>query len=170
MRMIRDHGQSRKYHHQVEGYNGRLDALQAALLRVKLPFLSEWNRKLRELAEGYNTLLSGRDDIKTPFEPRWSRANYHLYVVVCSHGRDALQKHFTERNIGTGLHYPIPLHLQAAYAYLGAGEGSLPVTERLAGEILSLPMYPQLQHEQQKRVAETIEDFCERSAVGSGTR
>jgi dTDP-4-amino-4,6-dideoxygalactose transaminase len=170
MRMIRDHGQSRKYQHQVEGYNGRLDAMQAALLRVKLPFLNEWNRKRRELAENYNLLLSGRDDVKTPFEPRWSRANYHLYVVVCAQGRDDLQKHFTERSIGTGLHYPIPLHLQPAYAYLGGGEGSLPDTERLAGKILSLPMYPQLHHEQQKRVVETIQEFCERPAVSSSSR
>ena len=170
IRMIRDHGQSRKYQHQVEGYNGRLDALQAALLRVKLPFLNEWNRSRRELAAQYNQLLSGRDEVKTPFEPRWSRANYHLYVVVCAQGRDDLQKHFTERSIGTGLHYPIPLHLQPAYAYLGAGENSLPETERLAGKILSLPMYPQLQQDQQKRVVEAIQDFCERSAVSSGTR
>jgi dTDP-4-amino-4,6-dideoxygalactose transaminase len=170
IRMIRDHGQSRKYHHQVEGYNGRLDAMQAALLRVKLPFLNEWNRKRRELAENYNRMLGGRDDVKTPFEPRWSRANYHLYVVICGQGRDDLQKHFTERSIGTGLHYPIPLHLQPAYAYLGSGEGSLPETEKLAGRILSLPMYPQLRHEQQKVVVETLEDFCEKQAVSTSTR
>jgi dTDP-4-amino-4,6-dideoxygalactose transaminase len=144
--------------------------MQAALLRVKLPFLSEWNRKRRELGERYNQLLRGRDDLNTPFEPRWSRANYHLYVVVCTQGRDELQKHLTERSIGTGLHYPIPLHLQPAYAYLGAGEGSLPETERLAGKILSLPMYPQLQHEQQKQVVEAIQEFCDRTAVGSSIR
>jgi dTDP-4-amino-4,6-dideoxygalactose transaminase len=167
IRMIRDHGQSRKYHHQIEGYNGRLDALQAALLRVKLPFLNEWNRKRRELAERYNQLLDGVDGLCTPFEPRWSRSNYHLYVVVCAHRRDDLQKHFTDQNIGTGLHYPIPLHVQPAYAYLGGGEGSLPETERLAGKILSLPMYPQLQPEQQTRVVDTIQQFSETRTVGS---
>jgi len=167
IRMIRDHGQSRKYHHQVEGYNGRLDAMQAALLRVKLPFLNEWNRQRRGLAEKYNQLLGVRDDVKTPFEPSWSRANYHLYVVVCAQGRDELQKHFADHHIGTGLHYPIPLHLQPAYAYLGSGEGSLPETERLAHTILSLPMYPQLRHEQQKVVVETIQDFYEKQAVST---
>jgi dTDP-4-amino-4,6-dideoxygalactose transaminase len=167
MRMIRDHGQSRKYHHQIEGYNGRLDALQAALLRVKLPFLNEWNRKRRELAERYNQLIAGVEGLHIPFEPRWSRSNYHLYVVICSQGRDDLQKYFTENNIGTGLHYPIPLHVQPAYAYLGGGEGSLPETERLAGKILSLPMYPQLQPEQQRRVVDTLQQFCEVRTVGS---
>jgi dTDP-4-amino-4,6-dideoxygalactose transaminase len=170
IRMIRDHGQSRKYHHQVEGYNGRLDALQAAFLRVKLPYLNEWNRKRRELAERYNQLLGGRDEVQTPYEPRWSRANYHLYVVVCAQGRNEIQKYLTEQSIGTGLHYPIPLHLQPAYANLGAGEGSLPETERLAGRILSLPMYPQLHHEQQNRVTEALHGFCDRQAVSSSTR
>ena|SRR5688572_1400076 len=170
IRMIRDHGQSRKYHHQVEGYNGRLDALQAALLRVKLPFLNEWNQKRRDLAATYNNLLLGLEGIRTPFEPNWSRANYHLYVVTCTQDRDHLQKYFTERNIGTGLHYPIPLHLQPAYAYLGSGNGSLPETEQLANKILSLPMYPQLQREQQERVIETLHQFYETQAVSSNTR
>jgi dTDP-4-amino-4,6-dideoxygalactose transaminase len=87
--------------------------------------------------------------------------------VICSQGRDDLQKYFTENNIGTGLHYPIPLHVQPAYAYLGGGEGSLPETERLAGKILSLPMYPQLQPEQQRRVVETLQQFCEARTVSS---
>lgn len=167
IRMIRDHGQSKKYHHQVEGYNGRLDAMQAALLRVKLPFLTEWNASRRELAENYNQLLSGLESVRVPYEPRWSRSNYHLYVVVCTGRRDELQKHFTENNIGTGLHYPIPLHIQQAYSYFGCAEGSLPETERLAKKILSLPMYPQLKREQQERVAEVIHQFCETQTVGS---
>jgi dTDP-4-amino-4,6-dideoxygalactose transaminase len=168
--MIRDHGQSRKYHHLVEGYNGRLDALQAALLRVKLPFLAEWNAQRRALAAEYNNLLKDIDSVQTPFEPEWSRANYHLYVVLCTKGRDQIQKHLTASNIATGLHYPIPLHLQPAYAYLGSGEGSLPETERLAGSILSLPMYPQLQREQQHRVAETLQQFSESQVVGNSIR
>ena len=170
IKMIRDHGQSRKYHHLVEGYNGRLDALQAALLRVKLPFLAEWNAQRRALAAEYNNLLKDIDSVQTPFEPDWSRANYHLYVVVCTKGRDQIQKHLTGSNIATGLHYPVPLHLQPAYAYLGSGEGSLPETEQLAGRILSLPMYPQLQREQQHRVAETLEQFSESQIVGSSIR
>jgi dTDP-4-amino-4,6-dideoxygalactose transaminase len=170
IKMIRDHGQSRKYHHLVEGYNGRLDALQAALLRVKLPFLAEWNAQRRALAAEYNNLLKDIDSVQTPFEPEWSRANYHLYVVLCTKGRDQIQKHLTASNIATGLHYPIPLHLQPAYAYLGSGEGSLPETERLAGSILSLPMYPQLQREQQHRVAETLQQFSESQVVGNSIR
>jgi dTDP-4-amino-4,6-dideoxygalactose transaminase len=165
VRMIRDHGQSRKYQHQVEGYNGRLDAMQAALLRVKLPFLKDWNDSRRDLARTYNQLLSGV--VETPFEPSWSRAIYHLYVIVCAQGRDELQKRLAENNIGTGLHYPIPLHLQPAYAYLGFAEGSLPETERLAGKILSLPMYPQLERAQQERVVETLIQFYKTQPVGS---
>jgi len=166
IRMIRDHGQSKKYHHQMEGYNGRLDAMQAALLRVKLPFLEEWNDRRRNLAENYNQLLRGVDSLQTPLEPEWSRSNYHLYVVACAEGRDDLQSYFAEQNIGSGLHYPIPLHLQAAYAYLGCSEGSLPETERQAKMTLSLPMYPQLKREQQQRVAEVIHQFCETQPLG----
>ena len=167
VRMIRDHGQSRKYQHQVEGYNGRLDALQAALLNVKLPSLAGWNAQRRNLAEVYNRLFQGIETIQTPHEPTWSKAVYHLYVIVCAEKRDELQQHFTQRNIGTGLHYPIPLHLQEAYAHLGLGTGSLPQTERLAGKILSLPMYPQLRAEQQQDVAQTLTQFFSSQPVPS---
>ena len=170
VRMIRDHGQSRKYQHQVEGYNGRLDALQAALLRVKLPSLESWNRQRRELAEVYNRMLGGVQGVQIPYEPTWSRAVYHLYVIVCADRRDDLQQYFTERNIGTGLHYPIPLHLQEAYAHLGCRAGSLPETEALAGGILSLPMYPQLQGWQQEQVAETLTQFYARQTVSIHAR
>lgn len=167
VRMIRDHGQSRKYQHQVEGYNGRLDALQAALLQVKLPLLEGWNAQRRNLAETYNRLFQQVDGVQTPYEPGWSKAVYHLYVIVCAEKRDELQRHFTERNIGTGLHYPIPLHLQEAYSYLGFGMGSLPDTERLAGKILSLPMYPQLLPEQQKDVSSALTEFFPTQTVSS---
>jgi dTDP-4-amino-4,6-dideoxygalactose transaminase len=159
--MIRDHGQNKKYHHLVEGYNGRLDAMQAALLRVKLPFLSEWNAKRRDVAEAYNQLLKGADSIITPYEPSWSRGNYHLYVVTCTSGRDDLQKHMAEQNIATGLHYPIPVHLQKGYAFLGYRAGDFPVAEQRASEILSLPMYPQLGKEQLERVVEAVLQFCD---------
>lgn len=159
VRMIRDHGQSKKYHHVMEGYNGRLDAMQAALLRVKLPHLAKWNSQRRALAANYNQLLKGVDGIQTPFEPEWSRGNYHLYVVVCAQGRDHLQKHLTEKNIATGLHYPIPLHKQPGYSQLKWKPGSLPVTEELAGAILSLPMYPQLGKSQQEQVAAEVAQF-----------
>lgn len=158
IRMIRDHGQNKKYHHLVEGYNGRLDAMQAALLRVKLPYLKEWNTKRREAAEAYTRLLQASDRVTIPAEPSWSRSNYHLYVVRAQQ-RDELQRLFSEKNIGTGLHYPIPCHLQKGYEYLGYAAGDFPVAEQLASEILSLPMYPQIQKEQQQQVAEQLLQF-----------
>jgi dTDP-4-amino-4,6-dideoxygalactose transaminase len=165
VRMIRDHGQNRKYHHLIEGYNGRLDALQAALLRVKLPHLESWTETRRELASGYNELLAGVESVQTPYEPSWSRGNYHLYVIVCAQGRDELQQYFSERNIATGLHYPIPLHLQQGYPQLAHQRGQLPETEKLAGKILSLPMFPQLSRDQQKQVAETLMQFYENRTI-----
>jgi len=167
VRMIRDHGQSKKYQHQVEGYNGRLDALQAALLRVKLPLLEDWNARRLTLAANYNELLRDTRTVATPYESDWTRSNYHLYVIICAYGRDELQRHLTDRNIGTGLHYPIPLHLQEAYSHFGFGKGSLPVTEELAGKILSLPMYPQLQREQQEQVVEALAEFYARQPVST---
>jgi dTDP-4-amino-4,6-dideoxygalactose transaminase len=155
VRMIRDHGQNKKYHHFLEGYNGRLDTLQAAILRVKLPYLKEWNEKRRNAAENYNRLLKGFDGLHIPDEPEWSRGIYHLYVVR-TRQRDELQKHLSQKNIGTGLHYPIPLHLQKAYANLGYHQGSFPVTEQIAHEILSLPMFPHIRTEQQEQVADAL--------------
>jgi dTDP-4-amino-4,6-dideoxygalactose transaminase len=158
IRMIRDHGQNKKYHHLVEGYNGRLDSMQAALLRVKLPHLKEWNAKRREAAETYKQLLQGSQSVTIPSEPSWSRGNYHLYVVRTQQ-RDELQKQFTGKNIGTGLHYPIPCHLQKGYEYLGYGPGAFPVAEQQALEVLSLPMYPQIQKYQQEEVASELREF-----------
>jgi dTDP-4-amino-4,6-dideoxygalactose transaminase len=160
IRIIRDHGQNKKYYHLMEGYNGRLDALQAAMLQVKLPHLEEWNEKRRQLAETYNQRLGTMEGIQTPHQPSWSRAVHHLYVIL-SERRDELQKYLTEENIGTGLHYPIPLHLQKAYAHLGYGPGAFPVAEKLAQEILSLPMYPQLRNEQQEQVIEALTRFSQ---------
>jgi dTDP-4-amino-4,6-dideoxygalactose transaminase len=146
IKMLRDHGQAKKYYHDMEGYNGRLDAIQAGILRVKLRHLDEWNSKRREAAQRYGELLSG---VVLPYEPDWSQAVYHLYVIRTS-DRDALQKHLAEANIGTGLHYPVPLHLQNAYSSL---PGAFPVTEKCAREILSLPMFPQLQSTMQQQIA-----------------
>jgi dTDP-4-amino-4,6-dideoxygalactose transaminase len=166
IRMIRDHGQNKKYHHQIEGYNGRLDAMQAAMLSVKLPFLQEWNSKRREAAAEYNRLVGDVQGIKTPFEPSWSKGIYHLYVVTCASGRDELQKYLGEKNIGTGLHYPIPVHLQKGYMNLGYKAGDFPVTEKLASEILSLPMFPQIRKDQLQEVAEALLQFsCEEAKV-----
>lgn len=154
-KMLRDHGQVKKYYHDVEGYNGRLDAIQAGLLQVKLPHLAGWNAQRRERAAGYNQLLAGNDAITLPSEPSWSRAVYHLYVVR-TRDREALMNHLKEAGIGTGIHYPIPLHLQKAYASLDYKLGDFPVAERLAEEIVSLPMFPQLTEEQQSRVVEEL--------------
>lgn len=165
IRMIRDHGQSQKYHHAIEGYNGRLDAIQAGFLQVKLGHLAEWNKQRREAASRYADLLKPLSGVVTPaFEPSWSRSAYHLYVVR-SADRDKLQKHLTESGIGTGIHYPIPVHLQDAYSSLGFKKGDFPVAEAVAAEVLSLPMFPGLTASQQERVVEAIAQF-EGSAEG----
>jgi dTDP-4-amino-4,6-dideoxygalactose transaminase len=155
VRMLRDHGQCKKYYHELEGYNGRLDAIQAGMLRVKLRHLAEWNEKRRQAAARYQVLLEPIDGVVIPFEPAWSRAAYHLYVIRTSN-RDDLQKHLTDKLVGTGLHYPVPLHLQKAYATSGYEKGDFPIAEKAASEILSLPMFPQLKPEQQQFVAEAI--------------
>jgi dTDP-4-amino-4,6-dideoxygalactose transaminase len=158
VRRLREHGQSRKYYHDLEGYNGRLHAIQAGFLRVKLRHLREWNEGRRRAAGLYRQALSGIPRIQVPVEARYSHHVYHLYVVRAER-RDQLQQHLTKRGIGTGLHYPLPLHLQAAYASLGLKEGSFPVTEKAASEILSLPMFPEITEAQIGRVAEAVREF-----------
>lgn len=154
MKMIRDHGQAQKYYHDMEGYNGRLDAIQAGLLHVKLAHLAKWNAERREHAAEYHRLLEAADII-LPFEPQNSRAIYHLYVVRTA-DRDGFMEHLKRNGIGTGIHYPIPLHLQKAYASMGHKKGDFPVTEKVSAEIVSLPMFPQLTAAQQQRAAEEI--------------
>lgn len=157
--MLRDHGQAEKYYHDIEGYNGRLDAIQAGLLHVKLSHLAKWNAQRRERAAEYSRLFAAAEEVvTTPFEPTWSRAVYHLYVVR-SDARDGLMKQLKKAGIGTGIHYPIPLHLQKAYAAMGYRKGDFPITEKAATEIVSLPMFPQLTFEQQARVVEEILAF-----------
>jgi dTDP-4-amino-4,6-dideoxygalactose transaminase len=163
VRMLRDHGQSKKYYHDLEGYNGRLDAIQAAFLRIKLRHLENWNASRRAAALRYNTLLAGIPSLQTPFEPASSTAVYHLYVVRTA-GRDALGDHLRSANISTGLHYPVPVHLQKCYESWGYRKGSLPVTEKVAAEILSLPMFPGLTAAQQDRVAAAIQAFSTTTA------
>jgi dTDP-4-amino-4,6-dideoxygalactose transaminase len=158
IRMIRDHGQGKKYHHLIEGYNGRMDALQAGFLSVKLRHMDKWTSQRRSAAKTYNSLLGDLDWITTPSEADWSRAVYHLYVVRLAK-RNELQKFLSDRKIGTAFHYPIPLHLQPAFVYLGYRNGDLPVTEQLVGEILSLPMFPNIRPEQLKQVAESVLQF-----------
>src|SRR5271157_1042962 len=157
IRMLRDHGQAEKYYHDIEGYNGRLDAIQAGILRLKLDHLSAWNHQRRERAETYQELLRSVDGVTLPTEPSWARAVYHLYVVRIQ-DRHGLQESLKAAGIGTGIHYPIPLHLQKAYSTLGYHQGDFPVTERVAAEILSLPMYPQLTPADQENVVQKIKD------------
>ena len=165
VRMLRDHGQPQKYHHEVEGYNGRLDAIQAGILVTKLRHLSEWNETRRQNAARYHALLQPMSDtVVVPYESSWTRAVYHLYVIRAEE-RDRLRIHLDRSAIATGIHYPIPLHLQKAYRSLGYQAGDFPVSERVASEILSLPMYPQLRPDQQRRVAQKVAEFVSRRPI-----
>ena len=163
IKMLRDHGQAKKYHHDVEGYNGRLDAIQAGLLHAKLGHLAKWNTQRREHAAEYNRLLANNGAVSLPYEPSWSRAVYHLYVIRIEE-RDGMINHLKKAGIGTGIHYPIPLHLQKAYVSLNYCLGDFPVARKVADEIVSLPMFPQLTADQQSRVAEEILAFTSKAA------
>ncbi len=170
IRMIRDHGQAKKYFHDMEGYNGRLDAIQAGVLRIKLRRLKSWNEARRQNAKHYNELLSPIKGVTIPLEAEGSRHVYHLYVILVD-DRDGLQKYLNDKGIGTGLHYPVPLHLQKAYSHDGYKEGEFPVTESVAKRLLSLPMFPELTKEQIEYVAESIKEFVtpsELKAEGQG--
>ena len=166
MKMLRDHGQAKKYYHDIEGYNGRLDAIQAGLLHVKLNHLANWNARRREHAAEYDRMLTAADcGVRPVYEPSWSKAVYHLYVVRTD-DREGLMNHLKNAGIGTAIHYPVPLHLQNAYKLLNYKVGDFPVTEKVAAEIVSLPMYPQLAAEQQASVVDGILSFT-RTAVAS---
>lgn len=159
IRMLRDHGQAKKYYHSVEGYNGRLDAIQAAFLRIKLRHLDEWNVQRRTAAQRYGRLLSPLADVVSPAESDGSQGVYHLYVVRHD-ARDALAEHLKSAGVSTGFHYPVPLHLQQCYAGLGYPVGSFPVTESVANTLLSLPMFPGITERQQERAVEAIASFA----------
>ena len=159
LRSLREHGQSTRYYHPVVGYNARLDEIQAAVLRVKLRKLTQWNERRRTIARLYGELLAGLDLI-LPLIPEGGRHVFHLYVVrVSAERRDALRARLGERGIGTGVHYPVPVHLQEAAQFLGYARGDLPATERLAAEVVSLPMYPELLDSDVEIVADTIKEF-----------
>jgi len=150
--MLRDHGQSKKYFHDMEGYNGRLDAIQAGILSVKLCHLAKWNEERRERARSYDELFANvQGTVVLPHVPSWSRPVYHLYVVQVE-DRERLQADLAAAGIGTGIHYPIPLHLVKAYETLGYGPGDFPIAEQAAARVLSLPIFPGLSLEQQERV------------------
>lgn len=157
VRRLRDHGRRSKYIHEELGFGHRLDALQAAILAAKLPHLDAWNEARRRLAHRYSQLLADTD-LVLPQEPAHVRSVYHLYVVRTSR-RDQLLRHLRSQGIGVGVHYPLPLHLQPAYAFLGLGPGSFPVSEAAAQQVLSLPLFPEMTEAQQERVVEAIKSF-----------
>jgi dTDP-4-amino-4,6-dideoxygalactose transaminase len=159
VRLLRDHGSERKYRHEIVGYNFRLEGIQGAVLNVKLKHLDRWNELRREHARHYGELLSG-SRLTLPRETEHSEHVYHLYVVQTDE-RDALQKALSEAGVQTGIHYPVPIHLQPAYTFLGHKPGDFPEAERQAARVLSLPMFPELKAEQIMHVAETIRNFTE---------
>ncbi len=160
IRMIRDHGQAKKYYHDMEGYNGRCDALQAAALRVKLKHLDAWNEARRKNADLYFELLKGIDGIKLPIISHDYLPVFHLFVIQVEN-RDKIQEILGEKGISTGLHYPVPLHRQKAYTDMDLKEGSFPVTEESASKILSLPMFPELTEEQIRYVCQELSQAIE---------
>jgi len=157
LRMLRNYGQARKYYHDFIGVNSRLDEMQAAILRVKLKHLDDWNSSRREFAQIYDKLLKDTD-VVTPIEKRYARHVYHLYVIR-DKNRDRLQQHLLAKGIQTQIHYPIPVHKQKAYLELGH-TAKLPITERICSEILSLPLHPFLNEDEVNAIAK-----CVRNAV-----
>jgi dTDP-4-amino-4,6-dideoxygalactose transaminase len=153
IRLQRNHGRVSKYDSIVEGGNARLDALQAKILSVKLDHLDKWIEARRRLAQRYTAKLKGV--VGTPVEREWAMHPYYMYVIR-SKKRDALMKHLSESGIECGIHYPKPLHLQQAYAFMEMDEGSLPATEQACAEILSIPLYPEMTDEEQNFVIEAI--------------
>jgi dTDP-4-amino-4,6-dideoxygalactose transaminase len=154
VRLLRDHGSERKYHHEIIGYNFRLEGIQGAVLGVKLRHLERWNELRREHAARYTELLRGAG-LALPREMPYARHVYHLYVVQFE-ARAALQQSLAAAGVQTGIHYPVPIHLQPAYGFLGHGRGDFPEAERQADRVLSLPMFPELTGEELLRVAEAI--------------
>jgi dTDP-4-amino-4,6-dideoxygalactose transaminase len=154
LRLLRDHGSTSKYAHAIVGYNFRMEEIQAAVLNVKLPHLNKWNEGRRANAARYHEVLTNSDLI-LPREMDYARHVYHVYAVQ-SEQRDELQRRLTAAGVQSGVHYPIPIHLQPAYASLGYQRGSLPVTEQLAERVLSLPMFPELTEEQIDRVSDAV--------------
>ncbi|HXM24251.1 MAG TPA: DegT/DnrJ/EryC1/StrS family aminotransferase [Terriglobales bacterium] len=165
MRNLRNHGSPRRYHHEELGWNCRMDAIQAAILRVKLPHLETWNQQRRQRAATYDRLLADAGLVsKTESRVRPLQTSPHAFhvfhqYVIRAHRRDELRKFLGERKIGTEIYYPVPLHLQPCFAYLGYSAGDLPESERAAREVLALPMFPELTEAEQKCVVESIAEF-----------
>jgi dTDP-4-amino-4,6-dideoxygalactose transaminase len=147
IRLLRDHGQARKYHHEVVGTNGRMDGIQGAILSVKLKYLNSWNEARRQHAACYREFLAGMDSVQTPEEMPYARHVFHIYAIRASR-RDRVMESLAEKGIGCGVHYPVPIHLQRAYASQNLNKGTFPVAETSAAEFISLPMFPELTREQ----------------------
>lgn len=167
VRMLRDHGSVKKYEHDFPAYNLRLEGLQGGILAVKLPHLDGWNQNRRALAQRYNELFAG-SKVATPNPMSYAEHVYHLYVIVVE-DREALRKALSEHGIENGLHYPIPLHLQKAYADLGYKKGDFPVSEHVAANHVSLPMYAELPLEHVEHVAKTVREIVECQTVTTST-
>jgi len=166
MRNLRNHGSPRRYHHEEFGWNCRMDAIQAAILRVKLPHIEIWNQQRRQRAATYDRLLAdaglASKGVDSPVKPvKISPHAFHVFhqYVIRVQRRDELRKFLADRNIGTEVYYPIPLHLQPCFAYLGYSAGDLPESERAAAEVLALPIFPELTESEQESVVESIAEF-----------
>ena len=158
IKMLSNHGRwNKKYEHELEGFNGRLDSIQAAVLRIKLRYLDKWNNMRIANADKYNKLIRNSSVI-LPQVRKNSKHVYHIYAIRHPQ-RELLIQHLKSENIGTGIHYPIPLHLQPAYKHLGYKRGDFPITEKVADQLISLPMWPEMEKEQIEYVAKTINKF-----------
>ncbi|MDH3285877.1 MAG: DegT/DnrJ/EryC1/StrS family aminotransferase, partial [Acidobacteriota bacterium] len=158
VRMWRNHGREGKFDHQFEGVNSRMDGLQGAILRAKLLHLDSWCEGRRQVAAWYREALAGIEGLRLPKESDGAEHVYHLYVVRAS-GRDGLRGPLKERGVASGVHYPDPVHLTAAYAHLGHGRGAFPASEEICDTVLSLPIYPELRRDQVDRVADALRDL-----------
>jgi dTDP-4-amino-4,6-dideoxygalactose transaminase len=158
MRMLRNYGERKKYYHSFIGYNSRLDEIQAAILRVKLKYLDKWVEARRRNARRYGELLSKIPNVTVPYEEPYAKHAYHLYVIRTKH-REELRNWLSSQGVSTGIHYPIPIHLQESYRHLGLMEGSFPVAEKVTKEIFSLPMFPELTEGEICYVSKLVEEF-----------
>lgn len=162
-KMIRDHGAVQKYNHEIFGHNYRMEGIQGAVLGVKMKHIDDWTEGRRKVAAKYRELLKDVEEIKLPVEMPYAKHVYHLYVIQVLNGgskyRDELAKYLNDNGVSTGLHYPVPLHLQKCFNFLGYKKGDFPVTEQLAESGLSLPMFPELTDEQIEYVASKIKEF-----------
>ena len=159
--MLRNYGSQIKYHNEVVGFNSRLDELQAAFLRVKLAKLDEWNERRAVAARSYTRHLASVTDLTLPVVPEWAEPVWHLFVVRHNR-RDELHKALNEAGVGTMIHYPIPPHLQPAYAALGYKKGDLPISEAIHASIISLPLWPGLSEGHVAAACAAIRSFTER--------